>query len=200
MEKIREYTTIIEGEADRLNRLIGTVLDFAKFEQGNKSFHFQAMDLNEIIQTAMTPFTYVFEIESFDVTIALTPDPLIIKGDPDALIQIINNLVNNAMKDSAESRKIALASARQYGYAVLKVIEQSTGMAAAAHKKIFDPFFRAPDQQVQRIGGAGLGLQVVKSIVEAHNGRIDLDSEPEKGSTFSVFLPLEKSNETHTGH
>ncbi len=199
-QKIKEYATIIDGEADRLNRLIGTVLDFAKIERGSKTFQFQSLDLNKIINKALRPFAYIFKMEAFEVQIDLSPHSLPVTADPDSLIRIINNLVNNAMKYSGDAKKIAVASSQQNGYAILAVSDQGIGIAANEHQNIFEPFYRAPDECVRRIGGAGLGLQVVKTIAEAHKGHIKVESQPGKGSIFTVFLPMEKQDETPIDH
>ncbi|KAA3620114.1 MAG: hypothetical protein DWQ05_05135 [Calditrichaeota bacterium] len=197
LAKAREYSAIIEGEADRLNRLISTVLDFAKMERGTKSFQFHAVDLNKIITGALVPFEYIFKMENFTIKVSLHLSPLIVIADADGLVQIFNNILSNAMKFSASVRELLIETSEKNGFAVMAITDRGIGIDKRELENIFQPFYRARDKKAQRIGGAGLGLQVVKSIVDAHNGRIEVQSQPEKGSTFSLFLPLEQSHETH---
>ncbi|KAA3657372.1 MAG: hypothetical protein DWQ10_13485, partial [Calditrichaeota bacterium] len=199
-EKIKEYSRIIEGEADRLNRLISTVLDFAKIERGTKVFHFQDVELNELVHKALVPFAYIFKMENFEVHVDVAPKKINLSADPDGLIQVINNLLSNAMKYSVQSRDVCISTREKNGFAVLEVADQGIGIAAEELENIFQPFYRARDKQAQRISGAGLGLQVVKNIVDAHNGRIEMKSKPGEGSTFTISFPMEAANEKNSRH
>jgi two-component system phosphate regulon sensor histidine kinase PhoR len=111
--------------------------------------------------------------------------------DCDAIEQAILNLLSNAMKYSGDARDIDLCLLRRGGNAVIQVSDHGTGIDPQEQKKIFEKFYRVSSPENKRIAGTGLGLALVAHTVKAHSGRIEVASMPGKGSTFSIFLPLE---------
>jgi two-component system sensor histidine kinase SenX3 len=124
-----------------------------------------------------------------------------VAGDEAALRRAFQNLVGNAIKYSAAARWVRVRAALTGGLVEISVTDRGIGIAAADQAKIFDPFYRAPDVVAAQIQGAGLGLSLVKRIVEAHAGEISLESTPGQGSTFTVSLPVLKGDtvEAHDG-
>jgi two-component system phosphate regulon sensor histidine kinase PhoR len=110
--------------------------------------------------------------------------------DRDALQQAILNLLTNAMKYSGEHREIGLRLSTQNGTAVIQVSDRGIGIPEQEHSRIFEKFYRVPIPENREISGTGLGLSLVAHIAEAHGGSVQVDSRPGKGSTFSIFLPL----------
>ncbi len=115
-----------------------------------------------------------------------------VAGDEAALRRVFQNLVGNAIKYGSEARWIGVRASVADGRVEVSVTDRGIGIAAADQAKIFDPFYRAPGVVAAQIQGAGLGLSLVKRIVEAHGGQVTLKSAPGAGSTFTVSLPVLK--------
>ncbi|MFC2167040.1 sensor histidine kinase, partial [Acidobacteriota bacterium] len=112
--------------------------------------------------------------------------------DGDAVEQAILNLLSNAMKYSGESRDIELKLKKTEHHAVIQVIDKGIGIDPHEQKKIFDKFYRIPSPENERTAGTGLGLSLVSHIVEAHGGRLEIESSKGKGSNFSIVLPIKR--------
>ena len=197
-EQEQEYLEIIEGESERLTALIENVLDFAKVERGVKEYHFATVKLNELVQKVLKSLRYQFKMRQFQVRVDLDRQESIIRADPDAVIESLTNLFSNAMKYSREKKRVTVTTFRREGFAGVEVEDQGTGIAQDDLEHIFDPFYRAKEDSTQPSAGAGLGLALVKDTMEAHRGKIEVRSEPGKGSTFTLLFPLEVDDETHT--
>ncbi len=183
-----EYLDTIVTESERLTRLINNVLDFSKIEQGRKAYHFEPTSLAETVQA--TARTIPLAQQGFDLRLEVEEGIPEIAADRDALEQALLNLLTNAVKFSGQSREIGLRLMSRNGDAVIQVTDHGIGISPEQHERIFENFYRAPAPESQRIPGTGLGLAVVAHIVKGHGGRIELESAPGKGSTFSICLPL----------
>jgi two-component system phosphate regulon sensor histidine kinase PhoR len=192
-QKVLEYLGIIEGEADRLSRLITNVLDYAKIEKGTKEYSFKPVDLNTLAQDVIHSLEYQIHSRGFTKNTVLSTESLIVNADRDAVFDAITNLITNAMKYSPPERKnITIRSARQDGYAVLSVQDEGYGIAEKEREHIFESFYRIDDPQMKSAGGAGLGLSLVKHTMDAHRGKVEVTSEIGKGSIFALYFPLSK--------
>ena len=185
-----EYLDTILHESERLSRLVDNVLDFAKIERGKKTYHFQPVQLDEVVEQAARVAQYPLEEAGFALQTAIDPDLPAVEADADALQQAILNLVGNAIKYSGDSRRIELRLDRQNGYARIYVVDSGIGIAEEEQKRIFERFYRAPTAENRHIPGTGLGLTIVAHIAEAHGGRVAVRSSPGKGSEFTIDLPL----------
>jgi len=185
-----EYLETIVNESERLTRLLNNVLDFSKIEGGRKTYHFESQPLEEIIRFSARAMRYPLEQKRFDLHLDLDDNVPPARVDRDAIEQAILNLLANAMKYSGESRDITLRLRPAEGEAVIEVSDQGVGIEPAELSLIFDRFYRVAGPENDRIPGAGLGLTLVQHIAEAHHGRVEVESQPGKGSTFSLFLPL----------
>jgi signal transduction histidine kinase len=125
-----------------------------------------------------------------DVDLAVAEHLPAVAGDEAALRRVFQNLAGNAVKYGADAGWIGITAVRGASTIDVSVSDRGIGIAAADQSRIFDPFYRAPDVVAAQIQGAGLGLSLVKRIVEAHGGRITLQSAPGQGSTFTVSLPV----------
>ncbi len=188
--RAKEYLEIIEGESERLTRLINNVLDFAKIERGVKEYRFAEVDLNEIVRQTLCSMQYQFRMQQFTVNTDYTADPLILQADADALTEAIINLVSNALKYSSDRREITVSTSLRDGRAALAVSDRGIGIPSADLDHLFEPFFRARSGKIRTTAGAGLGLSVVKHIVDAHGGTIEVESTVGEGSSFTLVLPL----------
>ena len=186
-----EYLDTIINESHRLTRLLNNVLDFSKIEKGKRIYHKESACMSEIINTAAQAMQYLLRQQDFHLNVHVQHDLSDIMVDKDAIEQAILNLLSNAMKYSGESREIDLRVQEKDGYAVIEVSDHGIGIELAQQKRIFEKFYRVPSTENRRIPGTGLGLALIYHTVHAHGGRIDVQSVPGKGSTFTIYLPLE---------
>lgn len=187
-DKQRKFLTVIHGEALRLTNLINDFLDLQRIESGRQTYDFAVLDLGALLQQSITVFSGSQSPHTFRLHIPTGFPP--VRGDRDRLQQVFANLVSNAIKFSPEGGVITLGAEEQEGAALLWVSDQGIGIPAEAVPNLFSKFFRVDNQETRRIGGTGLGLALVKKIIEAHQGRIWVESTQGQGSTFFFTLPL----------
>jgi signal transduction histidine kinase len=186
-----EYLETIINETERLTRLLNNVLDFSRIEQGKKIYRPVPTSLPEVLQAAVRAMQYPLAQQGFQLRVEIENSLPTVRADPDAIEQAVLNLLANAMKYSGESREIGLKLRRQDNEAVIEVSDRGVGIPRDEHARIFDKFYRVPSTENQRVPGTGLGLTLVEHIAKAHGGRVEVESEPGKGSTFAIRLPLE---------
>jgi signal transduction histidine kinase len=191
-----EYLDTIVGESERLTRLLNNVLDASKIERGQKSYRPEPTSLAEIAERATRALEYPLRRDGFQLNVILENGLPPVSVDGDAIEQVVLNLLTNAMKYSGASREIDLRLRRDDGCAVIDVTDHGVGIPEEATGRVTEKFFRVPSPENERIPGSGLGLTIVAHAVRAHGGHMELQSEPGKGSTFSIHLPLMESEET----
>lgn len=191
-ERSKEYLEIIEGESSRLSRLIDNVLNFSKIERGVKQYRFETIKLNEIIDRTLKMMHYQFKLQKFLVELNLTNEEKTIFADKDAVEEALINLLSNSLKYSRENKVIRISTYIKNDFMSLAVEDDGIGISKNDLDNIFNPFFRIDSEEVHRTGGAGLGLSIVKHIMDAHKGKIEVQSEPGKGSRFVLLFPTEK--------
>ncbi|MCB1037488.1 MAG: HAMP domain-containing histidine kinase [Acidobacteria bacterium] len=191
-EKIRQYGEYIETESRRLTQLINNILDFSRIESGHRRYHFEPTDLMQVLAAALKTFEVRLEKEGFEVEVHEPEEPLPeVSADPGALGQAVCNLLDNAIKYSNGGRQIEVSLGTEKGQAVVAVKDYGVGISREEQKHIFDRFHRVGSSLVHDVKGSGLGLSIVQHVVEAHGGRVRVESSPGQGSTFSILLPLE---------
>jgi len=186
-----EYLEIIVNESERLTRLLNNVLDFSKIEQGKKIYRFEPTCLAEVVQAAARTLQYPLAQQGFQLRVEIENGLPAVRVDPDAIEQAILNLLTNAMKYSGDAREIDLRLLKKDSRAVIQVTDRGVGIPAKEQARIFEKFYRVATPENQRVPGTGLGLTLVEHIAKAHGGHVEVQSEPGKGSTFSIHLPLE---------
>jgi signal transduction histidine kinase len=186
----QEYLQLIARENVRLSQLIDNFLTFSRLERGTQSFAFSQVDLTEVATTAFEVLRDKLEAAGFVVETAVASSPVLINGDRDALITVVLNLLDNAYKYSDEVKHIVLRVYQEDNAAYLEVEDRGIGMAQRETANIFERFYQMDQQLARQVEGCGLGLNIVKSIVEAHGGSIVVDSRPGAGSKFVVKCPL----------
>lgn len=189
-----EYLDTIVKESERLSRLLNNVLDFSKIEQGRKVYRPAPASLAEIIRETARAMEYPLKKQGFSLNIECQEDFPEVVVDRDGLEQALMNLLSNAMKYSGSSREIGLKLLEKGGWAVIEVCDHGIGIDSAEQKRIFDKFYRVASPENDRLPGTGLGLALVSHFVKAHRGRIEVESSPGRGSTFSLYLPLGKES------
>ena len=189
-QQAREYLELVARENVRLSRLIDNFLTFSRMERNKQAFEFTEVAPAEIVNAAAEVVRGRFESQGcrFDVEVA---DGLPgVTGDRDALVTVLLNLLDNAYKYSRNARHIALRAYASNGCVCLEVQDDGMGMSRRAVRKAFDRFYQVDTSLSRGAGGCGLGLSIVKFIVDAHGGAIEIKSQPGKGSTFAVRLPV----------
>jgi signal transduction histidine kinase len=190
-EKYQEYFRIIREESERLTALINNILDFSRIEAGRKEYEFKETNLADLVRSTLD--SYRFQIEqngfAFEENISGDIPPVIV--DREAIARSLLNLVNNALKYSKDQKYIGVSLYRANGSVNLEVRDHGIGIPPNEQEKIFEKFYRCGDPLVHNIKGSGLGLSLVRHIARAHGGDVRVESAPEKGSKFTIALPLD---------
>jgi signal transduction histidine kinase len=189
----REYYGVIARESKRLTRLIDNVLDFSRIEGGRQRYDIALGHLEPVIHDAIETFRYPLAQQGFKVHVEVEPDLPEVALDAEAVKQALANLVDNAMKYSDERRRLGVTARRVGGEVSIEVADEGIGIAPREHERIFEKFYRIGRSETQGRRGSGVGLALVKHIVEAHGGRVTVDSRPGEGSRFTIHLPVPAS-------
>jgi signal transduction histidine kinase len=186
----KESYEIITKESERLSHLINNVLDFSRIEMGRKEFDFKKGNLADVIQDTLESYRYHLEKKGFVIHKDIAWDLPEMNFDGEAIASVLINLLSNAMKFSPKEKEVTLKLFRDNGNAILQVADKGIGISQKEISKIFQRFFQSENKIAAETKGSGLGLTLVKHITEAHNGKIQVESEPGKGSIFSLILPI----------
>jgi len=187
--KLQEYYRVIHSESRRLTQLIDRVLDFASMEAGRKRYQFASTDLARLVSDAVKPYEDQIRSQGFtlDLQIEQALPPALVDGQ--TISQAVTNLIDNAVKYSTQVKEIRVRVYRAENQIGIEVADKGIGIPGSEQRRVFDKFYRVNNSLVHETKGSGLGLSLTKSIVEAHHGRIDLDSHPGGGSRFTILLP-----------
>jgi signal transduction histidine kinase len=191
--KHQEYYEIIRKESERLSSLINNILDFSRIEAGKKEYSFRETDMADLVRSTLD--SYRFEIEQsgfqFEQKIDNNLPPL--RVDREAIARSLLNLVNNAVKYSATEKYLGVHLYQRNGGVNLEVVDHGIGIPLKEQLKIFEKFYRVGDPLVHNTKGSGLGLSLVRHIVQAHGGVVAVESAPGRGSKFIITLPVQNS-------
>lgn len=189
-EKKTEYYRIIRHESLRLNKMIDNILDFSKIEAGRKTYVFAHSNMAEVIENVLSSYRYQVINSGFDIqtNIPARLQPVLI--DQDAMAQAISNLLDNAIKYSGDVKQISITAQTIGANLSIEIADHGIGIPRAEQTKIFEKFYRVDNGLVHDVKGSGLGLSLVKHIIEAHHGTISVESDVGKGSRFTILLPL----------
>jgi signal transduction histidine kinase len=190
-EAQKEYLQTIISESERLSRLLNNVLDFSKIEQGTRTYRLESISLEDVIKAAARAMAFPMDQKGFNLKIEVEKGIHRVRADKDAIEQAVLNLLHNALKYSGDSREIVLKLRQRDNSAWIDVKDYGIGISEDDKNLIFGKYFRVSGTENQRIPGTGLGLAIVSHIAEAHGGRVEVESRPHEGSTFSIAIPLE---------
>ena len=193
-DKYQEYYQIIRKESERLTALINNILDFSRIEAGRKEYDFRETDISELVRNTLESYKYQIEQQGFAFEEKIEPVPPM-RVDREALARSLVNLVNNALKYSQDRKFIGVNLYRKNGSVKLEVVDHGIGIPSQEQDRIFEKFYRVGDPLVHNTKGSGLGLSLVRHIVNAHGGDVSVDSTPGEGSTFTITLPVERGQQ-----
>jgi len=191
-ERQRQCLQVARSSGKRLRAFIEELMDFSRFELTRESMTFQPFDLREAVMQALAGLAPRFLERRLNVRQRVSSDTPPVLGDRDRILQVLSNLLSNAERHCRDGGKVMISAQQRRGFVLVSVQDNGTGIPAAHVAKIFDRLYQVGDVKDARSReqGLGLGLNIVKSIVEAHGGEVSVTSEVGKGSTFAFTLPL----------
>ncbi|MBU4253599.1 MAG: HAMP domain-containing histidine kinase, partial [Acidobacteria bacterium] len=187
-EKRRVFYQAQARATNRLSRLVESLLDFGRMEAGARPYRLEPMDVGRLVKTVVEEFLQETGSVHSEIECVVPIESTQVKGDGDALAQALWNLLDNAVKYSGENKKIQV-EVEEGDPVIIRVRDQGFGIPSSERSRILRKFVRGSNANAQGIKGTGIGLAVVKHIVDAHGGKILIESEPGKGSTFTIQLP-----------
>jgi signal transduction histidine kinase/tetratricopeptide (TPR) repeat protein len=190
-ERRQKYYDVLLEQSERLSLLTENVLNFAKMEEGRKEFVFEKTDIKSLLEDLVSSIQERVRHAGFEVQLEIENSLPLIMVDSETLIQAVNNVIDNAIKYSGDVKKVEVRAFKKDRNAVITVQDFGVGIGKEEKDKIFERFYRGGDELTRTVKGSGLGLTLVKQIVDAHKGSVQVESEPGQGSTFSIKLPLE---------
>ena len=194
-ERRQKYYDILLEQSERLSLLIDNVLNLARIEEGRKKFFFEAADLGVLLQEVVSSMREQVGHEGFEINFDAGKESVTAQVDRESLSQAIANLLDNAVKYSGDSKKVVVRLSVEDNQAIIAVRDSGIGIRKEELDKVFERFYRCGDELTRTVRGTGLGLSLVKKIVAAHKGSVHVESEPGKGSAFSIRLPLKRPKE-----
>lgn len=188
-ERLLNYTTIIENENKRLKQHVERVLQMAKLDKESIELKREPVNLHEVVQEVAKGMSAALQEKNMELELALNAENPVLIADKLHITNVIYNLLDNAIKYSAENPKVWISVKQGEKAVILEARDNGIGVKEDDQKKIFEKFFRVPTGNVHNVKGFGLGLDYVKQIVEAHRGKITLKSRLGEGCTFRIYLP-----------
>jgi len=189
-EKKQDYYRIIRKESERLTALINNILDFSRIEAGRKEYDFRETDIAELVRNTLDAYRYQIEQQGFAFEQNIESSIPVVRVDREAIARALVNLINNALKYSANEKFLGVKLYRANDKLNLEVVDRGIGITRREQSKIFEKFYRTGDPLVHNTKGSGLGLSLVRHITQAHGGEVQVESTPGKGSKFTLSLPL----------
>jgi signal transduction histidine kinase len=186
----QEYYRVITRESERLSRLIDNVLDFSRIEGGHRRYERVPTPVEPLVRETLEAFGYPLAQQGFRVEVQVAPDLPEVPMDADAVGQALANLVDNAIKYSAERKALRVEATLRDGELALTVADEGIGIPREAQQRIFEKFYRVGRSETQGRRGSGVGLALVRHVAEAHGGRVTVESQPGAGSRFTLWLPV----------
>ncbi|MEO0895748.1 MAG: HAMP domain-containing sensor histidine kinase [Bacteroidota bacterium] len=189
-EKKEEYYRIIRQESERLSGIVNKILNFSEMDSGKKSYFMQPSDMCSIVKDVMGTYEYHLRQKGFSWDIQLPPQCPQVAFDEGSVSEAMVNLIDNAIKYSDDKKHIVISVCQVEKEVGLRVTDQGIGISEEHQKEIFERFFRVTRGDLYTVQGTGLGLSLVKEIMTAHKGRIELESKAGEGSSFTLWFPV----------
>ncbi|HHW39562.1 MAG TPA: cell wall metabolism sensor histidine kinase WalK [Syntrophomonadaceae bacterium] len=186
-----EFVNIINEEAERLSRLIHDLLELSRIESKGFRLRIEPLELDAEIKRIVDKLKPQFLKKELTLTTDLPPEPVIVKADRDQIEQVLLNLLDNSLKYTPGGGQVEVSLRQDVGDVVVAVKDTGIGIPPEDLPRIFERFYRVDKARSRKLGGTGLGLSIVKHIIEAHRGRVWVESEPGKGSQFYFSIPID---------
>jgi two-component system phosphate regulon sensor histidine kinase PhoR len=184
-----EFLQVMKRHADRLNALVGDLLQLSQIESGVYRWRTDPVDLTALSRRSVALIAPVAAKKGVSVTSCTTETANVLLGDGEKLTQVLLNLLDNAVKYTPDGGSVEVEVGRDEEGFLVRVADTGVGIPASDLQRIFERFYRVDRARSRDLGGTGLGLSIVKHIVEAHRGRVVVESQVGHGSTFTVHLP-----------
>ncbi|HJX03223.1 MAG TPA: PAS domain-containing sensor histidine kinase, partial [Dehalococcoidia bacterium] len=191
----KNYLEVVRSSGEKLMLLVNDLLDISRIEAGKIELKTRPVILNHTINAVVTSMHTQLEAKKIQIKLDFESDPITVMADGMRLNQILTNLLDNACKYTREGSKVIVKARREGSFAHIDVIDSGIGISAEDQARIFTRFYRVDNSLTRKTGGTGLGLSVAKALVDMQGGRMWVQSEPDKGSTFSFSLPLQTVNQ-----
>ena len=191
-EKKLEYQRVIAKEAARLSGIVNRILNFSQIQANKKKYETKPLHLNELVDEVLNSYFFHLRDKGFTCELIKEENLKMILGDRNAITEAFINLIDNAMKYSQDKKNITIRTGRDGDFNFVEVKDEGIGIAKKHQHEIFDQFYRAPTGDIHNTKGSGLGLTLVKKTMEAHHGKIKVESSPGNGSTFRLYFLVKK--------
>ena len=187
--KGRDYIHIIHQQSGRLNQLIDDIVDLDVIERGQLTITPAPCDINELINEVITAFRFNLERRKITIHNNLAPEPMLVLAESEKMVRVLYNLIGNAIKYIFEKGNITLRTYKQADKVIIEIEDDGPGMTEAQINNLFTLYYRTEEAEKSAITGSGLGLFIVKTMIEAHRGQISVVSQPNEGTKFTIQLP-----------
>ncbi|MGD0341329.1 MAG: HAMP domain-containing sensor histidine kinase [Bacteroidales bacterium] len=191
---IRHFIGMIKKENSRMNKKVETILQIASLDKKEIDFKFENVSLHSVIEKVVDTIDIHVQQRNGKIHLNLDAASPVICGDEEHLLNLVNNLLDNALKYSPESPDITITTKNNERGIIMSVEDKGIGMSKSIQSRIFERFYRQTSGNVHDVKGFGLGLNYARAIIEAHKGNVIVSSEPGKGTRFDVFLPFNQEN------
>jgi signal transduction histidine kinase len=188
--QISEYGTLIKREGKKLSAMVEQILEFAGARSGKRKYDLRKTDVARVMSDALSECQPLITESGFIVEKNMPAGLPEINADGAALSHAFQNLISNAIKYSGDDKRLRITGENGGGAIKLSFQDHGRGIPASERSQIFEPFYRGKEVVAAQIHGNGLGLSLVRQIVEAHKGKIEVESRPGVGSTFTIKLPV----------
>jgi two-component system phosphate regulon sensor histidine kinase PhoR len=189
-EELGRILEVMKRHSDRLGVLVDDLLILAQLESTNPNLHFSEVRLSELFAAIVRDWARKFSEKKLSVDVTIAPELPLVWADETRLHEILYNLLDNALKYSHPGGRIRLQAQQRGDQIVLSVSDTGVGISEADLPRIFERFYRTDKARSRELGGTGLGLSIVKHIAQMHGGSVEAESEPGRGTTIRVLLPV----------
>jgi two-component system phosphate regulon sensor histidine kinase PhoR len=197
-DRSQYFRSIIKDENKRMNKHVETILQAAALEKQEFTLNKKRLHGNTLVQNALDNFELVLKEKNGKQKLILNAKQDFIEADEQHFSNLLNNLIDNAIKYSKDEPDITITTQNNSKYFITRIEDKGIGMSRESVKRIFEKFYRAHTGNLHNVKGFGLGMSYVKTIIDAHKGRIKVESTVGKGSTFIVEMPLSNKQETNS--